>query len=769
MPEFLSPQQPDLPEQRLAPWSVLVVDDDEGMHAITRLLLKNLRFDDKPLQIASAYSKAEAQQLLTSGHGFSVLIVDVVMESLTAGLELVQWVREQLGDKKVRLLLRTGQPGDMPELAVMQQYEINDYINKIDCTNTRLTCALVAALRARREMDALAYEQQLHTVRDLMLSHLGHQVRTPLHAILGNAALGLAQAPDLQLTGYFRQIQQSARQLQGVFDDLLDFACLRQGKLPLAPSGCRPAELIDLLQSQFRHGPQQHSCQLHTQVSAEVPAGIWVDQARLQQIISNLLSNALHATPKGQIWLTVQMSVTALQQPAIRFVVKDNGCGLSPELASQIRRQWQQGWKGIEIRGIGLYISYQLAELMGGRLDFVSDSQGSEFFLELPCQRWDGSQSAPPQTAVQPHNGSGARILVVDDSAVNLEIACAVLQNAGFTADGASDGLTAISMLRQSDYAAVLMDIQMPELDGFATTARIRQLPAGADVPIIAITAHALAGYREQCLACGMNDYLTKPVDADTLIQTIRRWVVQDTFDPAAVAPTGPVTTNEMDILSEEAALRRLGGNRSLLASLLQEFIATSNPARPACIAAALASDDVPQALRLVHRLKGESGTLAALKLQHCAAVLEQQLQQKSPWHSALQQLEQAFAQLSSLVQQSFVSPAGTPDLPTPNGPTAQAPAANHATPVSGAGQPATDWVAVTAGLKFSIAETLLWRQLDQLLNIQSLEAELVLQQLQQSAATVLQPGLQEIARALQSFDFQQARQLCRQIAGAAL
>lgn len=764
----LLPQRAAGQIENLPPWSVLMIDDDAGIHTVTSLLLNNLRFDNRPLCFTSAYSKAEAQQLLTKDHGFDVLIVDVVMETLTAGLELVQWVREELGDRKVRLLLRTGQPGDLPEVTVMQQYEINDYLNKTDCTSTRLTCALVAALRARREIEALAYEQQLHAVRDLMLSHLGHQVRTPLHAIQGNAELGLAQAPDLQLTGYFRQIQQSARQLQGVFTDLLDFACLRQGKLPLAPSGCRPSELIDLLQSQFQQSPDQTCYQFHTEISAEVPAAIWIDQVRLQQILSNLINNALQAAPDGDIQLTVEMSVTTLQHPAIRFIVKDNGCGISDDVASQIRRQWRLGWQGTEMRGIGLYISHQLAMLMGGTLDFVSDTQGSTFTLELPCQRWDGSQSKPQQLPTHSVASSGVRILVVDDSAVNLEIACAVLQNAGYIADGASDGLTAIAMLRQSDYAAILMDVQMPELDGFATTARIRQLPLGRDIPIIAITAHAMAGYREQCLACGMNDYLTKPVDADTLIEVINRWLPDKQPDtaPDLKQAERPHSGNEALVLREDTALRRLGGNKSLLASLLLEFVAPVNPIRPASIAATLSGGDIPQALRMVHRLKGESGTLAAELVQRASEALERQIQQGAQWQAEMQLLEFAFDQLCLTVQQRFAEES-PPESPLFASADIRLTAMTSPGPLSSAA--ATDWQTVSASLQFNIAETLLWRQLDQLLSIQSLEAELVLQQLIKTSPSVLHPAIQEMTHALQVFDFEKARQLCHQIAGPLL
>lgn len=766
MPELLLSADPVVSDHELPPWSMLVVDDDQATHTMTQLVLKNLRFDNRPLQLTSAYSKAEAQSLLTPDHSFDVLIVDVVMESHTAGLELVRWIREQLGDKKVRLLLRTGQPGDMPELTVMHQFEINDYISKTECTTVRLSCAVIAALRARREIAALAYEQQLHAVRDLMLSHLGHQVRTPLHAIQGNAELGLAQAPDLQLTGYFRHIQQAARQLQGVFADLLDFACLRHGELPLAPCGCRPQELVELLQSQFRHSPQHRQCTLLTEISSEVPAGIWIDQARLQQILSNLISNALQAAPKGQIRLSVRMQPSASQQPGIRFEVKDDGCGISSALAAQIRQQWQHGWQGVEMRGIGLYISYHLALLMGGTLDFVSNGSGSEFWLELPCLRWDGSPSAPVAPVQQQTGGAGARVLVVDDSAVNLEIACAVLQNAGFTADGASDGLTAIAMLRQSDYAAILMDVQMPELDGFATTARIRQLPAGHGIPIIAITAHAMAGYREQCLACGMNDYLTKPVDADTLVATVQRWLPAipaiESPQPAAVTSASQAAP---EVLREDSALRRLGGNRSLLDKLLAEFVSTANPNRPELLLATLQAGDLPLALRMVHTLKGESGTLAAEALQQRALQLEQRLQQGEPWHEVLQQLQHEFTRLDAVVRQRMAPPARLPD----DVPAVKSPAAPAITDSVNSMAEATQWQQVAADLQFNIAEALLWRQLDYLLQIQSLDAELVLQQLQKTSPAVLQPALRQMAQALQSFDFQQARQLCQHIAGSLL
>jgi CheY-like chemotaxis protein/signal transduction histidine kinase len=673
-----------------------------------------------------------------------VLLVDVVMESPRAGLELVQWVRETLGDKQVRIILRTGQPDDVPELLVMQQYEINDYLNKIDCQASRLACALFAALRSAQEIRAVVQQQQLHAVRDLLLNQLGQQLAIPLQAIIGHADLGLAQAPDLAQTACLRHIQQAAAQVQGIFADLQDFSRLRGGVVPLQPSGCRPPELVDALLAQFRLG-NAGGCYLEADIAPEVPGGIWVDQRRLQQALATLLHRAIKNSQAG----TVVLQLLLVEDNTIlRFQIRDNGVGYSAAQSEHWRQLWHSESLVCQADDFDLLLCYQQVRLLKATLDFSSEpGRGSCFWLDLPLQRWHGMVSGEQTPATVQSVATelpGPRILVVDDSAANLEIACALLQNAGFAVDGISDGLTALTMLRQADYAAILMDVQMPGLDGFATTTRVRQLEQGAVIPIIAITAHATAGYREQCLASGMNDYLTKPVDAETLIRTVRRWV-------------GTASLPALPVWQDELALRRLGGNQALLNKLISDFISEHNVNQPERIRASLQQGEIAVASRMLHTLKGESGTLAAVELHQQAIRLEQQLAAGQAWQSQWQQLQSAFERLAAECRRRL------PAAPVSRQPVAAEPAAAFAALQQDYAEPA-----LLPPLSLQIAEQLLLRQLDQLLAQQNLAAELVLQQLIQGGNPALGRALDPVAQALLTFDFASARRSCQCIYAAA-
>lgn len=739
-----------------APWRILVIDDDEGIQQISRLVLNKLNFAGRPLQCAAAYSAVEARELLTADHPYTVLLVDVVMESPRAGLELVRWVRETLGDKRVRIILRTGQPDDVPELLVMQQYEINDYLSKIDCQASRLACALFAALRSAQEINAVEQQQQLHAVRDLLMNQLGQQLAIPLQAIIGHAELGLAQAPDLAQTACLRHIQQAACQVQGIFADLQDFNRLRDGQLPLQPSGCRPPELVDALLAQFRL-THTAGCYLEADIAPEVPPGIWVDQRRLQQALATLLHRAIKNSQGGTVRL--QLSLVD-DNTMLRFQIRDSGVGLSTAQSEQWRHLWRGDGALCPPDEMDLLLCYQQVKLLKAKLDFSSQpGEGCCFWLDLPLQRWHGQVAGtqgPASVHVDTTEVPGPRILVVDDSAANLEIACALLQNAGFAVDGVSDGLTALTMLPQADYAAILMDVQMPGLDGFATTTQVRQLPKGAQIPIVAITAHATAGYREQCLASGMNDYLTKPVDADTLIRTVKRWVGSGT------------NPHPLPVWQDELALRRLGGNQTLLDKLMRDFVGPGNANQPGHIREVLLQGDTALAGHMLHTLKGESGTLAAVELHQQAIRLEQILASGQPWQPQWQQLQAAFVRLADEYQQRWpAQPSAMIAIVESAVPSVSEVAVGVNPLGTGPEVLALQTAEPLPALSLQIAEQLLLRQLDQLLAQQNLAAELVLQQLTQGNNAALNNALQPVTQALLSFDFASARRCCQRIHAA--
>ncbi|WP_434386077.1 HAMP domain-containing protein [Melittangium boletus] len=407
------------------------------------------------------------------------------------------------------------------------------------------------------------------------LANMSHELRTPLNSMLVLAKL-LADNPDGRLAHkqveYAETIYSSGGDLLSLINEILDLAKVEAGKMQVEPQDVALMELVDFARRTFSAVAEQKHLALVTEVSPEVPATLFTDPKRLQQILKNLLSNAFKFTSEGQVTLRVRRADTEdrLSAPelveadqVLAFAVIDTGIGIPEDKQKLIFEAFQQA-DGTTSRkyggtGLGLSISRELARLLGGEIRVKSARDaGSTFTLFLPC-RYAGPERASeplseaetsflallhPPTAPTPtpgvHEGpsveerwrartqalAGHHVLLVDDDARNIFALTSVLENHGMHVTFAQDGRAAMELLEKTpELEVVLLDVMMPEMDGYQTARAIRADPRWASLPVIAITARALKDDREKCLEAGASDYLSKPVDTDRLLELLCHWV----------------------------------------------------------------------------------------------------------------------------------------------------------------------------------------------------------------------------------------------------
>ena len=538
-----APEADDKSQSGEQDWQILIADDEDEVHQVTTVALADLVFKGRKLKFLHAHSGAEARAVLQSNRDVALILLDVVMEADDTGLRLVREIREELGNRRLRIVLRTGQPGQAPERDIVIQHDINDYKSKTELTRQKLMTCVISALRSFDDIVSLENfsadleRQVVQRTRDLsiakdaaekanqakseFLAVMSHEIRTPMNGILGMMQLAIGEAREPAQREYLETAQYSAEALLTILNDILDFSKLEAGNLDFEAIDFDLFKTVDSVASLLSSRAQESGLKLECRFADGLPRNVQGDVGRLRQVLLNLVSNALKFTEKGGVTIHVEAVASAAGKPALRFSVEDTGIGIASEVKDKLFHSFFQADSSISRRfggtGLGLSICKKIVEMQGGRIGVDSTpGVGSRFWFELVFALSD-APSQPAAPSATPAVG-GMHILLAEDNEVNQRVAGALLKKAGHRVTIAGDGRQAAEFAARECFDVVLMDMHMPEMDGIEATRAIRALPAPASqVPIVALTAAGATSDIQSCLDAGMNYFLVKPFRMERL------------------------------------------------------------------------------------------------------------------------------------------------------------------------------------------------------------------------------------------------------------
>ena len=459
------------------------------------------------------------------------------------------------------------------------------------------------------------------------LANISHEVRTPLNGVIGITDLAL----DTELTStqrdYLDMVKHSSEELLQLINQLLDSAKIEAGKLTLEAMPVGLHELIERTARPLATRAAMKGLTLTFAVSPDVPGYVIGDGMRLRQIIINLVENAIKFTPSGSIQVKAESCRVEGAEVAVCFSVIDSGIGIPREKQAVIFEAFAQADSSTTRRfggtGLGLAICSQLVELMGGKLWVESEEgSGSAFHFSVGFKRAAAPiRTAPQVQATVPQQVVALRVLVVDDNPVNRSVAAGMLERQGHRVVLASNGREAVAAARGQRFDLILMDLQMPELDGLAATARIREAERnlGRRTPIVAMTARAAEDDRARCLAAGMDDYVSKPVSRHQLLSAIARVCASDLPPPRQ----GETRRDDHATFSSAALLEQFDGDEELLARVAGIF-GDSTPGLLAVLQADIAAGNATAVSRSAHTLRGSLANVGAAHAASLAAEIEE-------------------------------------------------------------------------------------------------------------------------------------------------
>ncbi|GAB3935153.1 PAS domain S-box protein [Larkinella terrae] len=494
----------------------------------------------------------------------------------------------------------------------------------------------------------LVAESAQHTEKQF-LANMSHEIRTPLNAILGFSNLIGSTALNAEQKEFVEYIRTAGKNLLTIVNDILDISKIEAGMLPLESIPFSVSSLADSIRTMMDGTASDKNLRLTVKTDPDLPAVVLGDPTRLTQILLNLLSNAIKFTKHGGVDVRIEKKEEKNDFVRIRFTVADTGIGMEADILPFIFERFRQA-SDFTTRyyggtGLGLNIVKSLTEMQGGWIRVKSKTgEGSTFTLEIPYKvaPHQADHEIDLSTDAAGHAGREVNILVVEDNVMNQKLALQVLNRLGYTAQVAENGQIALDILQKEEVDLVLMDIQMPVMDGYTTTNHIRTT-LKSRVPIIAMTAHALANEREQCLQAGMNDFIPKPFQIEELQRIMRKYL------PTATAknPTQNSYSPPKASFTVEPLLEAVGSDMDFAVEMMTLFM-HQTPAEIQQLQQAVEDGDLAGVKRLIHTQKAVIQTFGLNEAARLITTSEAMIADKKPMAEIVPLIEQYIQVLQS-------------------------------------------------------------------------------------------------------------------------